>query len=79
MSEAIIATITGISFNKPIANFEEETILAVGHGVFGRAMARHYNEQPYTEEFDRAARQATNLANGEVMQLYPSPVEILQP
>lgn len=62
-----------------IANFEEETILAVGHGVSGRAMARHYNGRPYTDEFDRVARQATNLANGAVMRLYPSPVEILQP
>ena len=62
-----------------LATFGEDTVLVVGHGVSGRAMARHYAGRPYTEEFDRAARQATNLANGEVMRLYPPPVEIIQP
>lgn len=57
----------------------EDRILVVGHGVSGRAMARHYDERPYTEEFDRIARQATNLASGEIMQLYPPPVERIQP
>lgn len=62
-----------------LADFDEDIVLAVGHGVSGRAMARHYDGRPYTEEFDRIGRQPTNLANGEVMQLYPSPFKILQP
>lgn len=62
-----------------LTTFEEDTVLVVGHGVSGRAMARHYDGRPYTEEFDRIARQATNLANGEVMQLHPPPVKIIQP
>ncbi|HEX8763336.1 MAG TPA: histidine phosphatase family protein, partial [Candidatus Saccharimonadales bacterium] len=32
-----------------LATFEEDTILVVGHGVSGRAMARHYDGRPYTE------------------------------
>jgi len=60
-----------------LSSFSEDTVLVVGHGVAGRAMARHYAGRPYTEEFDREARRATNLGNGEVMRLSPGPVEVL--
>jgi len=56
--------------------FEEDTVLAVGHGVTGRAIARHYNGRPYTEEFDRPTRDKVNLKNGQIMRLSPGPVEL---
>lgn len=61
-----------------ISQFHEETILIVSHGVFGRAMGRHYENRPYTEEFDRIVRAKYNLKNGQVMQLSPGPVETLE-
>lgn len=55
---------------------EEDVILVVGHGVTGRAIARHYNGQPYMEEFERPKRDKVNLANGQIMRLTPYPVEL---
>lgn len=57
-----------------LAGLEEETILVVGHGVSGRAIARYYAERPHSEEYDRQARQWANLDNGQIMRLVPSPV-----
>jgi len=60
-----------------LEQFEVDTVLAVGHGVTGRAIARHYNGRPYTEEFDRPTRDKVNLKNGQIMRLSPGPVELL--
>lgn len=53
-----------------------DVVLAVGHGVFGRAIARHYAGRPYTDEYDRAVRREYNLANGQIMRLLPTPVTL---
>lgn len=56
--------------------FDQDVILAVGHGTIGRAIARHYSRRPYTEEFDRSKRSQINLDNGQIMRLTPGPIEL---
>jgi broad specificity phosphatase PhoE len=60
-----------------LEQFKVDTVLAVGHGVTGRAIARHYAGKPFTEEFDRPTRDKVNLKNGQIMRLSPGPVELL--
>ena len=53
-------------------------VLAVGHGVHCRALARHYSGLPYSAEYVREHRHSLALYFGGVMRMYPSPVTTLR-
>lgn len=60
-----------------LSSYDEDTVLAVGHGVVGRAVYRHFAGIPYTDEYDRTSRKTYDLQNGQIMRLEPGPAELL--
>jgi broad specificity phosphatase PhoE len=56
---------------------EQDVVVAVGHGVFGRALARHLAGLPHTYESCHDWRRGINLRNGEIMRISPPPAEVI--
>jgi len=54
-----------------LKQLDEEKVLVVAHGTFGRAMIRAFADRPYTDEY---APDRLQFGRGQIMRLHPLPV-----